>query len=249
MNETVVTKNIDSIAGFTGSGLIAPKEALTIALFPTSHKLFLPEVAWQFEEQTIIKDTKNLSMGAIMNVGNGKVAFFTEAAMFTAQIVQGKFNVGFNSPKAPQNIQFVRNVMYWLDNGKTQKREAKNSREMQIVKSLLDRQAKFFESNEMIEVANCYTADAIIYEPTGREIKGIKDISAYWERVQGAAISWETDILDVEGIGDQVLAICQFKLKYKRGDKAITAKSKAMLTLKKEEGTYKIFRDFFMPIH
>ncbi|MEM9549112.1 MAG: DUF4440 domain-containing protein [Bacteroidota bacterium] len=249
LNKTVATQNIDSIAGFTGSGLIAPKDAIIIASFPESHKLFLPEVAWQFEEHTKIKDTKNLSMGAIMRVGKGKVAFFTEAAMFTAQIVKGKIKVGFNSPEAPQNMHFVLNVMHWLDSGRTQKIEDQQSREMQIVKRLLDRQANYYESNEMIKVAKCYTIDAIFYEPTGREIIGIKSIIAYWERIKGAAVSWETEIQDVEEIGDQVLAICQFKLKYMRGEKVVIAKSKAMLTFKKEAGEYKIFRDFYMPIN
>lgn len=246
--ETVLTKNIDSLAGFTGSGLKAPDDAIKIASFPKTHKLLIPEVAWQFEKNTKKSDATGLVMGAVKWYGKGKVAFFTEAAMFTAQIVQDKFKVGFNSPGAPQNKQFVLNVMHWLDNGKTQSRTEQNTKEMQIVKDLLEKQANAYEANKMVEVANCYTKDAIIYEPTGNETRGIQDITSYWKQLNGMAVSWKTQILETEAIGEQVLAICRFDISYKRGDETVTAKSKAILTLKKENGVYKIFRDFYMPI-
>jgi len=116
--DTPITENIDSLAAFTGSALNAPSGATIIAKFPDSHKLLIPEVAWQFEENTIEKPIDKVVMGAISKYGNGKVAFFTEAAMFTAQIVQEQYKVGFNSPAAPQNIQFVLNTIHWLDNGR-----------------------------------------------------------------------------------------------------------------------------------
>ncbi|HET8859359.1 hypothetical protein [Marivirga sp.] len=78
----------------------------------------IPEVACEFDANAIEKSTANLVMGAIKRYGKGKVAFFTEAAMFTAQIVQEKYKVGFNSPVAPQNIQFLMNTIHWLNNGR-----------------------------------------------------------------------------------------------------------------------------------
>ena len=246
--ETVLTKNIDSLAGFTGSGLRAPKGAVKIASFPKTHKLLIPEVAWQFENNTKRYDAKGLVMGAIKDYDKGKIAFFTEAAMFTAQIVQDRFKVGFNSPRAPQNQQFVLNVMHWLDNGKTQERETQNRKSFKIAKKLLDNQAKAYEANKMIEVANFYTKDAVIYEPTGNETRGIKDITAYWKQLNGLAVSWKTEILETEIIGNQVLVICRLNITYKRGNETVSAKSKAILTLKMENGVYKIFRDFYTPI-
>ncbi|WKV12477.1 hypothetical protein [Marivirga harenae] len=115
--ETPITKGIDSIAAFTGSALMAPSDAIVIAKFPTTHRLLIPDVAWQFDESTVVKPTEKVVMGAIMKYGKGKVAFFTEAAMFTAQIVQDEIKVGFNSPTAPQNVQFVLNTLHWLDSG------------------------------------------------------------------------------------------------------------------------------------
>ncbi|WP_299525918.1 DUF4440 domain-containing protein [Winogradskyella sp.] len=246
--ETVITKNIDSLAGFTGSGLRIPENAIKVASFPKTHKLLIPEIAWQFENNTKRLDASDLMMGAIMHFGKGKVAFFTEAAMFTAQIVKDKFKVGFNSPRAPQNKQFVLNVMHWLDNGKIQKRQEQNSPDYQIVKTLLNKQAKAYEANKMDEVANYYTTDAIIYNPNGNEIRGINDVTVYWRQLDGIAVSWKTQILETESIGEQVLAICRFDIVYKKGDEAVTAKSKAILTIKQQDGEFKIYRDFYMPI-
>lgn len=114
--ETEITENIDSLAGFTGSALVIPNQAITIARFPLTHRLLIPEVAWQFNDNTTTHPITDVVMGAIMKYGKGKVAIFTEAAMFTAQIVQNRFKVGFNSPRAPQNLQFVLNTIHWLDN-------------------------------------------------------------------------------------------------------------------------------------
>ncbi len=113
--ETPVTAGIDSVVGFTGSALLPAKNATIIARFPETHQILVSDVAWQFDENTEIQATGNTVMGAIKSHGKGKVAFFSEAAMFTAQIVQGRYKVGFNSPHAPQNMQFVLNTIHWLD--------------------------------------------------------------------------------------------------------------------------------------
>jgi len=114
--ETPLTIGIDSLAGFTGSALVPAAGASVIAKFPETHQILIPEVAWQFEENTTIKAIGNTVMGAVKEYGKGKVAFFSEAAMFTAQIVQGRHKVGFNSPFAPQNVAFILNTVHWLDN-------------------------------------------------------------------------------------------------------------------------------------
>ena len=55
--------------------------------------------------------------GAAVPFGAGRVAAFGEAAMFTAQswVEDGAVGVmGMNHPEAPQNAQFVLNVLHWL---------------------------------------------------------------------------------------------------------------------------------------
>jgi len=113
--ETPITAGIDSIIGFTGSAVLPPQDATVIAKFPETHQILVSEVAWQFDEDTEIQAIGNTVMGAVTNFRKGRVAFFSEAAMFTAQIVQDRYKVGFNSPAAPQNMQFVLNTIHWLD--------------------------------------------------------------------------------------------------------------------------------------
>lgn len=60
--------------------------------------------------------------GAIMNFGKGRLAVFGDAAQFTAQTVTndyGTFYVVFNSETAPNNIDFLRNLMLWLSSKET----------------------------------------------------------------------------------------------------------------------------------
>ncbi|HAC16332.1 MAG TPA: hypothetical protein DCE78_10380 [Bacteroidetes bacterium] len=53
---------------------------------------------------------------AIAEVGSGKVAFFGEAGMFTAQIASdGVTQMGINNPNAAHNWMFILNLMRYLD--------------------------------------------------------------------------------------------------------------------------------------
>jgi len=51
--------------------------------------------------------------GATVRFGAGRVAAFGEAAMFTAQVDE-EGPMGMNHPEAPQNAEFVLNVLHWL---------------------------------------------------------------------------------------------------------------------------------------
>lgn len=77
--------------------------------------LLLPQVAWQFSRLTPRISASEMSQGAVTRFGKGKVAVFGEAAMFSAQIAEpGHRLAGMNSPMAPQNAQFLLNVVHWL---------------------------------------------------------------------------------------------------------------------------------------
>jgi hypothetical protein len=119
LESPILGKNITSVTTFTGSAFTYPDEASPVLVFAEGDFSLEPEVAWQFEENTETVDISNYTQGAIMEYGNGKLALFGEAAMFTAQTIQtpqGEFKVGLNNTDlAPQNIQFLRNLMHWLD--------------------------------------------------------------------------------------------------------------------------------------
>lgn len=59
----------------------------------------------------------NCLIGAVAEIGEGRVAFFAEAAMFSAQraAVEGRVApMGFNAPGAEQNKAFLLNIIHWL---------------------------------------------------------------------------------------------------------------------------------------
>jgi hypothetical protein len=110
-------ENLNKITTFTGSSFTIPKKAKGVLKFQKGDYCLAPEVAWQFLDDTPNSDLENSYQGAILNFGKGKLAVFGEAAMFTAQTVtnnSGTYKFGFHSEQAPNNIEFIRNLMYWL---------------------------------------------------------------------------------------------------------------------------------------
>ncbi|HBX66869.1 MAG TPA: hypothetical protein DEG32_12225, partial [Balneolaceae bacterium] len=114
-----VTKGITSVTSFTGSAFKYPSEATPVMLFMEGDRSLEPEIAWQFSDTTQTVDLAGYAQGAIMEHGEGKIAVFGEAAMFTAQTIsneQGEFRFGLNNRNvAPQNLQFLLNIVHWLD--------------------------------------------------------------------------------------------------------------------------------------
>jgi hypothetical protein len=109
-------ERVDSVKAFTGQGFRlsgAGSPLMTIA--SGSVVMLVPQVAWQFSESTPRMPAKGLLQGAVIEFGKGRVAVFGEAAMFSAQ-VQGpnRMPMGMNDPAAPQNPQFLLNVLHWL---------------------------------------------------------------------------------------------------------------------------------------
>lgn len=72
------------------------------------------------------KNSSDSLQGAALTVGQGKLAVFGEAGMFTAQIAaDGRSQMGFNNPMAQYNQQFVLNTVHWLDGSLTTANQSK----------------------------------------------------------------------------------------------------------------------------
>ncbi|MEM7513624.1 MAG: hypothetical protein AAF388_22035 [Bacteroidota bacterium] len=112
--DSPVTEDIDSLVAFTGSALKLPENAIPIAHFQSDQTVLLPEEAWEFDSLTVVKPVDEFLFGGILEFGEGRAAFFTEAAMFTAQVSVDKRKMGFNNPYATQNEDFILNVLRWL---------------------------------------------------------------------------------------------------------------------------------------
>ncbi|HTU99491.1 MAG TPA: DUF4350 domain-containing protein [Luteitalea sp.] len=107
-------ERITSVASFTGSAFRAPGATPILTLAPGVLSL-KPQVAWEFDGKTARRDVGGWLQGAVLEVGKGRVAVFGEAAMFSAQLAGAERTpMGMNAPIAPQNPQFLLNVVRWL---------------------------------------------------------------------------------------------------------------------------------------
>lgn len=112
-------ERVDSVATFTGEAFRSPPEATDLLILPEGFITLMPDVAWQFSEDTPRQDVAGWSQGSVRTFGEGRVAVFGEAAMFTAQLAgPNQVPVGMNAPVASQNARFVTNLLRWLTDGK-----------------------------------------------------------------------------------------------------------------------------------
>jgi hypothetical protein len=108
-------ERVDSVHVFTGQAFRSADDVDSLIVAGPGTVLLLPEVAWQFSKRTPRLSAVRMLQGAVLRYGRGRVAVFGEAAMFTAQLAgPQRTPMGFNAPRAPQNAQFVLNVMHWL---------------------------------------------------------------------------------------------------------------------------------------
>lgn len=240
---------IDKIISFTGSSFTIPKKAHGILQFQKDDICLIPEVAWQFDEYTERLGIDGNYQGAIMKYGKGKIAVFSEAAMFTAQSITQNgytFKVGFNSGFDHQNVEFIRNLLYWLskdsDNGpgtSTVKEEIlKVNRNME----------KEFNAGNYAEVAGFYTEDSKMIGPK-TNVEG-REMREYWGKFQGNMV-WDLENIVIKNLNENYamqLGISKINYVKNNGTPAISA-SKFTVIWKKTDKGWKILHDFFFPIH
>jgi hypothetical protein len=111
-------ERVERVVTFAGSAFQAP-DAQPILTFRGDAVSWLPEIAGKLEAGTPSVSVKGWQQGAVLRFGKGRVALFGEAAMFSAQRVgpagePNGMNAGMNAKIAPQNQQFLLNVMHWL---------------------------------------------------------------------------------------------------------------------------------------
>ncbi len=108
-------ERVDSVVAFTGQAFHVDAPGRALMTLERGTIVLEPRVAWQFDEKTPTVPGAGLLQGALLTYGNGRVAVFGEAAMFSAQLGGARrLPMGMNDPAAPQNPQFLLNVMHWL---------------------------------------------------------------------------------------------------------------------------------------
>lgn len=108
---------VSSVRAFTGQAFrfVSPVEPLMHV--SDDWQVLLPVEAWEHSASTPYVSARGLIQGGTLHYGDGRVAVFGEAAMFTAQtsVRNGVVRqMGMNHPRAPENAQFVLNVLHWL---------------------------------------------------------------------------------------------------------------------------------------
>jgi len=110
-------ETIRSVTSFTGQAFRVSSNAQPLLTMPDGWVVLLPDEAWEFDDSTPSVPAGGLLQGVALRHGNGRVAIFGEAAMFTAQtsVRNGTvLQMGMNHPLAKENAQFVLNVLHWL---------------------------------------------------------------------------------------------------------------------------------------
>lgn len=111
----IARERIDSVAAFTGQAFRLNRGGSALMTLGQGTMLLMPVVAWQFSPLTPRMRADGMLQGALLEFGRGRVAVFGEAAMFTAQVSgPDRSPMGMNHPVAPQNAQFLLNVLRWL---------------------------------------------------------------------------------------------------------------------------------------
>jgi len=123
---------LQQIATFTGSAFrLAPADDSTgrihvdptglagafrpLLVFGRGRESWMPEEYWTFDQNTPRIDVSGWYQGGVGEWGAGRLAFFSEAAMFTAQVFdEGRVRAGMNADEAVDNLRLLRRVMRWL---------------------------------------------------------------------------------------------------------------------------------------
>jgi uncharacterized protein (DUF2249 family) len=115
------TKNISNserivqVKTFGGSAFQIPENAKPLLILGKGATSIVPDVPFQINAETPRISMDGWYQGAILEVREGRVAVFSEAMMFTSQlIVSTGEKRGLVSDGAEQNEQFLLNVMHWL---------------------------------------------------------------------------------------------------------------------------------------
>jgi hypothetical protein len=106
---------IRQVATFSGSAFRAPEPFRPLLVFGPGRESWMPEEYWVFTSETPRTDVSGWFQGGVLEWGEGRLAFFSEAAMFTAQVFEeGRVRAGMNAPEAVDNFRLLRRIMRWL---------------------------------------------------------------------------------------------------------------------------------------
>jgi len=109
------SERIVQVKTFGGSAFQIPKNAVPLLILGKGAISLMPDIPFKINADTPKVSMADWYQGAVLEVGEGRVAVFAEAMMFSSQIaVKTGKKYGLLSSGAEQNEQFLLNVMHWL---------------------------------------------------------------------------------------------------------------------------------------
>ena len=108
------SENINQVASFTGCAFRLKGNAKSLLDFKGNTVMYLPRVAWEFDDGINAIEVAGWSQAAAIEQGKGRVVIFGEAAMLTSQIGGNGTDLGFKATEARDNEQMLLNVLHWL---------------------------------------------------------------------------------------------------------------------------------------
>lgn len=112
-----VTEGVDAVATFTGSAFRLERGDPLLE-FGAGVESLMVEKSFEVRPETERIPVQGWLQGAVLRHGQGRVAIFGEAAMFSAQFAgPNRQPMGMNAPVAKDNPRLLRNVARWLTGG------------------------------------------------------------------------------------------------------------------------------------
>ncbi|MGB0177246.1 MAG: nuclear transport factor 2 family protein [Owenweeksia sp.] len=242
LEEHETTAEVPYVVSFTGSAFRYPEKAEPLMVFTAEDVSREPEVAWQFDENTKRVDLKDYAQAALMKYGKGRLAVFGEAAMLTAQIANGQFKAGFNSPQAPHNARFLLNVLQWLNEGT----EPVKNLQVHPIEARLQEMVSIFKSGKYEDLTLIYSDSAMIVGDQ-TEVSGRDEIRAYWKNLEGRGVDWELESISIQKTGTAYLQRGISRLSFKHEGSVVRSDSRFSLVWIWEGGAWRILLDHYSP--
>lgn len=110
-----ISPDILRVRSFGGSAFKAPEKAISLLNLGNDIVATEPTIPFQINSDTPRIAMSGWSQGAVLELGKGRVAVFSEGMMFSSQLIKntGKTK-GLRSVGAEQNEEFLLNIMRWL---------------------------------------------------------------------------------------------------------------------------------------
>jgi hypothetical protein len=108
-------EEVRRIATFSGSAFRCQENFQPILILGNGFRSWLPKEYHKFPPGTPSIDVSGWYQGGVRTYGEGRIAFFAEAAMFTAQVFDnGRIKAGMNHPLGKDNARLLLNIVHWL---------------------------------------------------------------------------------------------------------------------------------------